>query len=74
MKNKKVVTMPGVVDTGTPVLTEDHFKIEEQLVTDLEEIILKYNGRVSNVAIIGAFQLYANMISLGSLEVMNEDV
>ena len=66
--------MPGVVDTGTPVLTEDHFKIEEQLVTDLEEIILKYNGRVSNVAIIGAFQLYANMISLGSLEVMNEDV
>ena len=66
--------MPGVVDTDTPVLTEDHFKIEEQLVTDLEEIILKYNGRVSNVAIIGAFQLYANMISLGSLEVMNEDV
>lgn len=66
--------MPGVVDTDTPVLTEDHFKIEEKLVTDLEEIILKYNGRVSNVAIIGAFQLYANMISLGSLEVMNEDV
>ncbi len=66
--------MPGVVDTDTPVLTEDHFKIEEALVTDLEEIILKYNGRVSNVAIIGAFQLYANMISLGSLEVMNEDV
>lgn len=66
--------MPGVVDTDTPVLTEDHFKIEEQLVSELEEIILKYNGRVSNVAIIGAFQLYANMISLGSLEVMNEDV
>jgi hypothetical protein len=74
MKNKKVLTMPGVVDTDTPVLTEDHFKIEEALVTDLEKIILKYNGRVSNVAIIGAFQLYANMISLGSLEVMNEDV
>lgn len=74
MKKNKVVRMPGVVDTETPVLTEDHFETEQEMVRDIEELVHKYNGKVSNIAMIGALSLYANMISLGSLEVMNEDV
>lgn len=74
MKKNKVVKMPGVVDTETPVLTEEHFEIEQAMVRDIEEVVHKYNGRVSNIAMIGALSLYSNMISLGSLEVMNEDV
>lgn len=74
MKKNKVVKMPGVVDTETPVLTEDHFETEQEMVRDIEELVHKYNGKVSNIAMIGALSLYANMISLGSLEVMNEDV
>jgi len=74
MKKNKVVKMPGVVDTETPVLTEDHFETEQEMVRDIEELVHKYNGKVSNIAMIGALSLYANMISLGSLEVMNENV
>ena len=74
MKKNKVVKMPGVVDTETPVLTEDHFETEQEMVRDIEELVHKYNGKVSNIAMIGALSLYANMISLGSLEVMNENI
>jgi len=74
MKKNKVVKMPGVVDTEAPVLTEDHFETEQEMVRDIEELVHKYNGKVSNIAMIGALGLYANMISLGSLEVMNENV
>lgn len=73
MNKDKVVKMPGVIDTDTPVLTEGHFQIEQDMVADIEEVVHRYNGRVSNIAMIGALSLYANMISLGSLEVMNED-
>lgn len=74
MKKNKVVKMPGVVDTEAPVLTEDHFETEQEMVRDIEELVHKYNGKVSNISMIGALSLYANMISLGSLEVMNENV
>ncbi len=73
MKDKKVVKMPGVSDTEEPILTEGHFKVEQDLVSDLEDLIFKYNGRVSNVALIGALTLYSNMVSVASLEVLEDE-
>tara|TARA_R100000365_G_C2746006_1_gene75106 strand:- start:2076 stop:2297 length:222 start_codon:yes stop_codon:yes gene_type:complete len=69
---KKVVQMPGVLSTDEPVLTEEHFKVEEDLVQELDELIQKYNGRLSNLAMVGALGLYMNMVSLGCLEVDDE--
>tara|TARA_R110002074_G_scaffold196078_1_gene362770 strand:+ start:10170 stop:10388 length:219 start_codon:yes stop_codon:yes gene_type:complete len=68
MSDDNVVTFPGVSDTETPVFTDKHFESEEKLIEDLSELLEKYNGKVSNLALIGALNLYANLVSLGSLE------
>ena len=73
MKDKKVVKMPGVYSTEEPLLTQEHFKVEQEMVSDLEDLIHKYNGRVSNIALIGALSLYSNMVSIGSLEVFEDE-
>ncbi len=65
--------MPGVYNTEEPLLTQEHFKVEQEMVSDLEGLIHKYNGRVSNVALIGALSLYSNMVSIGSLEVFEDE-
>ena len=63
-----IIKIPGVTDTSTPLLTEAHFETEEKLIEDLGELLESYNGKVSNLAMVGALTLYANMVSLGSLE------
>ena len=65
--------MPGVYNTEEPLLTQEHFKVEQEMVSDLEDLIHKYNGRVSNIALIGALSLYSNMVSIGSLEVFEDE-
>jgi len=68
MSDDKIVTFPGVSDTETPVFTDKHLETEEKLVEDLSKVLDKYNGKVSNLAMIGALNLYASLVSLGSLE------
>jgi uncharacterized protein YejL (UPF0352 family) len=68
MSDNKVITMPGVSDTETPVFSDKHFEAEERLVAELAEILERFNGKVSNLALIGALNLYANLVALGSLE------
>jgi hypothetical protein len=70
---KKVVQMPGVLATDEPVLTEEHFKVEENLIQELDELVHKYNGRMSNLAMIGALGLYMNMVSLGCLVEVSDE-
>lgn len=67
MSDDKVVTMPGIENTDLPVFTGESVEIESQLVDDIGELLAKYNGKVTNVAMIGALQLYSTMVSIGSI-------
>ena len=67
MSDDKVVTMPGIGNTDLPVFTGESVEIESKLVDDIGELLAKYNGKVTNVAMIGALQLYSTMVSIGSI-------
>tara|TARA_B110000858_G_scaffold176428_1_gene210631 strand:- start:1914 stop:2132 length:219 start_codon:yes stop_codon:yes gene_type:complete len=62
-----ITALPGVTRVDQPLLHDGYFETEQELLTDLQGILEKYNGKISNVALIGSLTLFANMISLGSL-------
>ena len=51
MTNDKVVTMPGVINTEARIKTVEDLKDEEGLLMDLQSVLDKYNGRVTNLSI-----------------------
>lgn len=67
MSDNKVVTMPGVINTDAPVKTTEDLKDESNLLRDLQYVLDKYNGKVTNLSMVGALTIYANQIALGSL-------
>jgi len=67
MSNDKVVTMPGVVNTSARVITSNELKAESNLLDDLQVLLEKYNGKVTNLSMVGALTIYANQVMLGSL-------
>jgi hypothetical protein len=67
MSNDKVVTMPGVVNTSARVITSNELKAESNLLDDLQALLEKYNGKVTNLSMVGALTIYANQVMLGSL-------
>jgi len=67
MSNDKVVTMPGVVDTDVPVVTSESFIVEESLLADLGDVLESYNGRISNVSMLGCLNLITMTVTLSSL-------
>ncbi len=67
MSNDKVVTMPGVVNTNARVITSNELKAESNLLDDLQVLLEKYNGKVTNLSMVGALTIYANQVMLGSL-------
>tara|TARA_R110000744_G_scaffold6570_3_gene22907 strand:+ start:709 stop:933 length:225 start_codon:yes stop_codon:yes gene_type:complete len=67
MSNDKVVTMPGVLNTSARVITSNELKAESNLLDDLQALLEKYNGKVTNLSMVGALTIYANQVMLGSL-------
>ena len=67
MTDDKVVTMPGVINTEARVKTVEDLKDEEDLLMDLQSVLDKYNGRVTNLSMVGALNIYANQIAIGSI-------
>tara|TARA_R110000787_G_scaffold5197_1_gene19109 strand:- start:3843 stop:4067 length:225 start_codon:yes stop_codon:yes gene_type:complete len=67
MSNDKVITMPGVVNTSARVITSNELKAESNLLDDLQALLEKYNGKVTNLSMVGALTIYANQVMLGSL-------
>ena len=67
MSDDKVVTMPGVISTDAPIKTIEDLKDESNLLEDLQRVLDKYNGRVTNLSMVGALTIYANQIAIGSI-------
>ena len=67
MSNDKVVTMPGVINTEARIKTVEDLKDEEGLLMDLQSVLDKYNGRVTNLSMVGALTIYANPIAIASI-------
>ena len=67
MSDDKVIKMPGVTSTETRVKTADDYKVETALLQDLQYVLDKYNGKVTNLSMVGALTIYANNIAIGSL-------
>jgi hypothetical protein len=67
MSDDKIKTFPGTMRTDTPVVTEDTYKAENELVNELQELLMKFDGRVSNVAMVGTLTTYATLISIESM-------
>tara|TARA_R110000822_G_scaffold80320_3_gene191457 strand:+ start:19906 stop:20130 length:225 start_codon:yes stop_codon:yes gene_type:complete len=67
MSNDNVVTMPGVVNTSAQVITSNELKAESNLLDDLQALLEKYNGKITNLSMVGALTIYANQVMLGSL-------
>jgi|TARA_R110000782_G_scaffold196594_3_gene285917 hypothetical protein len=67
MSNDKVITMPGVLNTSARVITSNELKAESNLLDDLQALLEKYNGKVTNLSMVGALTIYANQVMLGSL-------
>jgi len=67
MSDDKVVTMPGVISTDAPIKTIEDLRDESNLLDDLQRVLDKYNGKVTNLSMVGALTIYANQIAIGSI-------
>ena len=67
MSDDKIKMFPGVKQTGAPVVTTETYRVENELVEGLQELLMKFDGRISNVAMVGALTTYATLISIESM-------
>jgi len=58
-----ITNMPGV-DTEAPKIDPNEFNEENELMDELRVLIEKYNGKMSNVAMIGCIQITQDMLTL----------
>jgi len=59
----KITKMPGV-DTDAPKIDPNEFNEENELMAELKVLIENYNGKMSNVAMIGCIQITLDMLTL----------
>ena len=67
MSDDKIVDFPGAPRNGMPVMTADTFKAENAFVAELQELLYKYDGMISNVAMVGTLNTYATLIAIESM-------
>lgn len=62
-----VVVMPGV-DPTKPLMKENDYIHEIELAADIKELLNKYDGVVTNVALVGTLTSFATLVALESIQ------
>lgn len=67
-----VTSMPGVSPTD-PKIEPNKYDAENALMEDLKNLIEKYNGLISNVAMVGCIQITQDMLTINLMTQGIED-
>lgn len=66
-----IVAMPGV-DTSKSLLEKDDYQYEIMLAADIKGLLNKYDGLVTNVALVGTLTSFATLVSIESIQRSNK--